>query len=252
MIRRLICFMTGLVLMNCSPSKKAEPLLIATAANARFAMEEIVHAFTEKTGIPCEIVSGSSGKLTAQILEGAPFHLFVSADMKYPEEVFKAGYADAPPQVYALGSLVLWSGSDTVVPSLQLLKSDSISHIAIAHPTLAPYGAAAVNVLKNLRLYETLEPKFIYGESITQTNQFILTEAAQLGFTAKSVVRSPEFTGQGNWIEIDKTLYEPVAQGFVRLNRNDTPDSRAFANFLLSDEARIILLRYGYEVIDQE
>lgn len=231
-------------------SRGSEAITVAVAANMQFAMEELTQAFLEETGIRCELVVSSSGKLTAQIKQGAPFDVFVSANMKYPEEVQNSGLAAAPPKVYAYGKLVLWSMKEDVEPSLETLAGPGIRKIALANPKTAPYGMAAIDVLRNLKLLESLEPRLVYGESIAQTNQFVITRAVDLGFTALSVVRSPKLQEKGRWIDVDSKLYNPIRQGVVVVQREKAPPESAmrFYDFLSSDKARRILEQFGYSV----
>jgi molybdate transport system substrate-binding protein len=227
-------------------------ITIAVAANMQFAINELTESFTKKTGIPCETVISSSGKLTAQIREGAPFDVFISADMKYPEEIYKSGLASGPPKVYAYGKLVLWSMKEGIDPSLSVLADENIRHIAVANPKLAPYGVAAVETLRKHQLLDRVESKLVYGESIAQTNQFIITGSTEAGFTAMSVVLSPQMQGQGKWIGIDQADYPPIEQGAVVIKRMNGPVAEAekFYDFLASEEARSILESFGYAVGD--
>src|SRR5665213_3535065 len=142
---------------NKQAEKEKPTLNIAVAANMRFAMQEISKAFTNKTGIVCNLVISSSGKLMAQIKEGAPYDLFISADMKYPNELFKAGFASAQPKIYAYGKLVMWSMINGLKPSFDMLKNSKIIHIAIADPKTAPYGEAATEALKHYGIYESIK-----------------------------------------------------------------------------------------------
>jgi molybdate transport system substrate-binding protein len=236
--------------ISCREQPARNTLNIAVAANMQYAMEALVKEFTQTTGISCELVVSSSGKLTAQILEGAPFHLLVSADMKYPEALNRNGKTIGPPQVYAYGKLVLWTLQDNVEPSLEVLESSAIRHIAMANPKTAPYGRAAMEVLRNSGWYEQVRDKIVYGESIAQTNQFITSRAAELGFTALSVVVAPQVEGQGRWSEIDPSLYAPIAQGVVVMQHPEGIQNQAmqFRDFLFSDRAREMLINFGYSV----
>ena len=216
----------------------------------QFAMKEITKSFTEKTGINCEIMVSSSGKLTAQIKEGAPYDIFVSADMKYPNELYNSGFTTTKPEIYAHGKLVMWTLFDSIKPSFEILLQKNIKHIAVANPKTAPYGKAAFEVFQKKQLLNHLEPKLVFGESIAQTNQFITTKAAEIGFTAKSVVVAPQIKGKGNWIEINENFYTPISQGIVLLkkgsgNKNHT---QQFYKFLFSDEGKNILSKFGYSV----
>ena len=228
----------------------AERLTIATSANMQYAMKDLVRAFTEKTGIACETVISSSGILTAQIREGAPFDLFVSADMKYPTELFRDGFTVSEPEIYAYGKLILWTLDPGLDPSLVLLTSDRIRHIALANPKTAPYGTATVEALENAGIYEKVKYKLVFGESISQTSQFIVSGAAEIGFSAKSVVLSPDLEKKGNWIEVEENNYTPIAQGVVILKNRKKRIQQAekFDEFLFSENGREILNKFGYSV----
>ncbi len=243
----LPALLAGLVLYACGRPRKPA-LHIATAANMQYAMQALAKHFEEAEGMPCELILGSSGKLTAQITEGAPFDVFVSADMKYPRALCEGGFCVDSPGVYAYGSLVLWTVAEGVEPSLQALFDPQVQHIALANPRTAPYGRAAGSVLRHMDRSGVLLPKLIYGESISQTNQFILSGNAELGFTAKSVVLSPQGRARGRWAEVADSLYKPIAQGVVVLKTR--PDqlaaAQAFRAFLFSPEAREILRTFGY------
>ncbi|MGI9543649.1 MAG: molybdate ABC transporter substrate-binding protein [Cyclobacteriaceae bacterium] len=246
-IRITILFSCAL-LCSCQDNPQSK-LTIATAANMQFAMKELTASFIQETGVECETVNSSSGKLTAQIKEGAPFDILVSADMKYPSELFESGFAISTPKVYAHGRLVLWSMTGQK-PSLESLTDEDVSHIALANPKIAPYGSAALEVLEHYGILTKVESKVVYGESIAQTNQFVISKAAEMGFTAKSAVLSPEMEGQGQWIEIDTSIYTPLAQGVVILkNRSSHLDqAQKFYDFLFSQKGKEILDKFGYSV----
>ena len=231
-------------------ASSAPTIAIAVAANMQFAMEELTKAFTEESGIRCQTSVSSSGKLTAQIQQGAPFDVFVSANMKYPNEIQNSGLASRPPKVYALGKLVLWSLRDGLEPSLDNLKDPAIRHIALANPKVAPYGMAAEEAMKEHGLLPELQGKLVFGESIAQTNQFITTQSAEVGFTAMSVVLSPTLQGKGQWTPLSASLYSPIEQGVVLINRKgrDNSAAQAFYDFLSSAAAKAILQDFGYEV----
>lgn len=232
---------------SCS-AKKQDYISIATAANMQFAMKKITKEFNNKTGIKCEIMVSSSGKLTAQIKEGAPYDIFVSADMKFPNELYNSGFTTTEPVIYGYGKLVMWTLFDSMKPSFEILQNKKIKHIAVANQKTAPYGRAAHEVFQKKNILSQLQSKFVFGESVAQTNQFITTKAAEIGFTAKSVVVSPQTKGKGNWIEINEEFYTPISQGIVIL-KNGTGNhnhSQQFYNFLLSEEGKNILSKFGY------
>ena len=248
MVKNFLLPVVFLLLASCVNKTRDQGLTIAVAANMQFAMEEIAVAFTEETGVPCEVIIGSSGKLTAQIVEGAPFDVLVSADMKYPESLQDRGLTETDPEVYAYGSLVLWTLEDNLELSLSSLKREEVGHIALANPKTAPYGVAAEDVLRHYGMYEDLKDKLVFGESIAQTNQFIISGAAEAGFTALSVVRSPQMQGRGQWLIPDPASYEPISQGMVVIRREggNTKSGIAFRNFVLAERAKEILAKFGY------
>ena len=238
-----------LLLLLLGPmSLLAQPLRVAVAANAQFVMIPLKAAFQKKTGVVIETIVNSSGKLTTQIQQGAPYDVFLSADMDYPRKLHEQGLTVAAPVVYAYGSLVLWTlGELKLSADLSVLSDPAVRHIAIANPALAPYGEAAVSILTKRKLLDQVTPKLVYGESIAQVNQYILTGAAEVGFTAKSVVLDPALTKQGHWVDLPQTDYAPIAQGVVVLKR--TTQSKLagqFVQFLRSPAARRILQQFGY------
>ena len=237
-------------LLAACQENHVKKIRIATAANMAYTMEELINDYAAISGLEFELVVGSSGKLTAQILEGAPYDIFVAANMKYPEAVFDGGKALGSPKVYANGQLVLWSMSENITVSIDELSNSQIEYIALANPKTAPYGVAAMEVMQHYGLYEFLGPKLVYGESIGQTDQFIFSKAAQIGFTALSSVLSPEMRGKGRWVLIDPSIYANISQGVVLVDRkgDNNPKAQGFYDFLFSKEAKEVLKEFGYLV----
>jgi len=244
---KLLLFGFLLLIFSCE-NKNSPKLRIATSANMHFAINELVKKFTRLEGIECEVIVGSSGRLTAQINEGAPFDVFVSANMKYPNDLYKKGLTKEKPKVYAHGKLVLWTLKNDIIPSLKLLENIEIKHIALANPKIAPYGNASIQVLNHYEILKSLNSKLVYGESIAQVNQFISSQVADLGFTSKSVVLSPKMVDKGKWIEIDQSIYSPIEQGIVCLNNNSLKERLAlkFSDFIFSKKGKEILNTFGY------
>lgn len=244
-----IVFVVLSTIISCTKAP-TNALMIAAAANMQFAMNAMVESFEKSTGISCHVVISSSGKLTAQIKEGAPFDILVSANMKYPDDLFNSDKTLEPPRIYAYGSLVLWTPKKVSSITLEDLTHDDIQHIALANPKIAPYGMAAVETLKAAGIYDQVNDKLVYGESIAQVNQFLVSGAAEAGFTAKSVILSPKLQGQGSWIEISEDHYSPIAQGVVRIKRKQMNEaaSQRFVDFMFSDTGRKILEEYGYKL----
>ena len=243
----VLIFTIFCICFSCqSPASKK--LTIATAANMQFAMSELVEAFSSEKNIECETVVSSSGKLTAQIRSGAPYDVLVSANRKYPETLFEDGLTTAPPKIYAFGKLVLWSISGEVPSGVPGLENENIRHIALANPKTAPYGLAAEEVLRHHGILEKLEKKLVYGESIAQVNQFVNSGAAQMGFTAMSVVKAPNLEGKGKWSPVDSGIHSPIEQGVVVMkNSAHLPQAESFVEFLFSEKGQAILAKYGYE-----
>lgn len=222
-------------------------LNIATAANMQYVMHELTAEFTKQESVACNLVVSSSGKLTAQIKEGAPYHIFLSADMKYPEEIFNSGFATTKPEIYAYGKLILLSCGNNQQPTFKTLLHTQ--NIAIANPKTAPYGKAAIEVLQQNGLMSEVNDKLVYGESVAQTNQFILSQSAQAGFTSIGVLGAPGVKEKCSWMEINPASYTAITQGVVLLKTDHlAKEAKLFYTFLFSEKARQILKKHGYNV----
>lgn len=262
LIAAIISFFCAVILMDCRNSnngkKSTRPVLtIAAASNVQYAMEALVRDFETSSGIEVDLIISSSGKLAAQIGQGAPYHVFVSADEKYPAELAQKGLAGGVPAVYAYGALVLWTVRREIDVSsgLAILQNRDIGKIALANPDLAPYGEQSIRVLKHLGLLERLRPKLVFGENISQTSQYVLSGACDLGFTAKSIVLAPELKGRGTWVDIPPDAYRPIAQAAVITSQGISllpEESRTFFTYLLSEPAQGILSRFGYTFVKME
>lgn len=230
----------------------AGTIKVAVAANVSYAIEELKTVFEEKhSDIKVEVILGSSGKLTSQIRQGAPFSLFMSANMSYPQALYDEGKATQKPVVYAQGVLAFLSNKKrNPCKEETVLNDDDIKKIAIANPKTAPYGVAAVEALKNAKLYEKHKEKFVYGESISQTVLYA-TMAADIGIVAASSLHSPQLSKyhEGiHWWELNEELYTPISQGIVMIE--ESKDAKAFYDFILSVEAKEIFKKYGYKVTE--
>ncbi len=226
----------------------ADTVNVAVAASAQYVFEDLKTEFKKETGHDLAASIDSSGKFATQIMNGAPYDVFMSADMEFPEKLSQAGYTTAPPRIFVYGALVVWSMKDVDLRTWQTpFANPSLGKVAVANPQTAPYGREAMKVLTGAKLDQTLQGKLVYGESIAQTNQYIFSGVADLGFTAKSIVLSPEMKGKGKWVEVPRELYSPIAQGAVLLKHGaDSKAARQFYDFLFSDKARAIFERYGY------
>jgi molybdate transport system substrate-binding protein len=228
----------------------AETLTVAVAANVKFVFDELKTAFKNSSGVEVMGVFASSGKINAQIKSGAPYDVFLSADMDFPEALYKDGLAMSAPKVYARGVLVLWTLQNLdLKQGMNILKSPAVKKVAIANPKLAPYGREAMHALEHFKLNKEIESKLIFGESIGQVNQYIDSQSVEIGFTAKSVVLAPQLQGHGTWVEVPRDSYEPIEQGMVILkhgNETNAAAAKQFMTFMASAQARKILEQFGY------
>ena len=226
---------------------------IAVAANVSYAINDLIEEFNKTNkDTKVEVTLGSSGKFTTQIQNGAPFDIFMSADMQFPETLEKENLTVTKPLVYAQGSLAMFSIKPLdFSKGISLITDKNIEKIAIANPKTAPYGTAAVEALKNANILEKVEEKFVYAESISQAVTYTMT-AADIGFIAKSSLYDKpmsKYQEGVNWISVDPKLYTPIDQGIVVLNRaKDNKEAHAFYDFILSPKAKEIFLKFGYLV----
>lgn len=243
----------GLIIVVAMAATAQTKLTVAVAANMQYTMESLKAEFNKTDKTEIDVVLGASGKLTQQIMQSAPFDIFISADTAFPKKLADTGMAAEPPKVYAQGLLVLWSAKPGIQPTadLKLLLNDNIQHIAIANTKTAPYGTAAEFILKKYNLYDKVSSKLVTGESITQTSQFIATQAADIGFTAKSIVISDEMKDKGKWIELKRSDYPAIKQAAVLLKygqENHADEAKKFYDFLYSTKAKEIYKKFGYIV----
>ena len=242
-----------LALLILSTQSKAETINIAVAANVSYAIDTLKKEFnTLYPDTKVQVTLGSSGKLTAQIKNGAPYQLFMSANMKYPIALYKEKIAITKPHIYAQGSLAFLSVKKrNYCAEMDILKEKDIYKIAIANPKTAPYGIATAEAIKNYGIYESIKDKFVYGESISQTVSYAVT-AADIGIIAKSALYSPnmkQFNEAIHWSEVDSKLYTPISQGIVILKagKNNT-QVKAFYDFILSKRSKKIFEDFGYQI----
>jgi molybdate transport system substrate-binding protein len=218
---------------------------VAVAANFTDAAKEIAAAFKQKTGDEALLSFGSSGQLYTQITQDAPFDILLSADRQRPQKAVSDGLGVADSRfTYAVGKLVLWSTSPDLVKGADTLKSGTFTKLSICNPATAPYGLAAVETLKALKLYDALKPKLVQGENITQAFQFVQTGNAELGFVALSQVVGS--SAGSRWL-VPQDLYTPIRQDAVLLkNGAGNAAAVAFMAFLKGPEAHTIIEKYGY------
>ncbi|NND55162.1 MAG: molybdate ABC transporter substrate-binding protein [Gammaproteobacteria bacterium] len=239
---RHVRFFLTLCLSLAIPSVSATELRVAVASNFARTAQQLSAMFTEASGYRVSLSAGSTGKLYAQIINGAPFDVLLAADTLRPEKLEASGAALAGSRfTYARGVLVAWSSdADLIDSNAGLPEIGFLRRIAIANPQLAPYGQAAEQTLRALSLWAEAEPKLVRGESIGQTYQFVATGNAELGFIARSQLSSDT----GSYWVVPGSLYQPVDQQLVVLNGADA--ALAFANFLRSAAAQDVILASGY------
>ena len=223
----------------------ATDINVAVATNFTEPAKEIAARFKEKTGHEAVLSFGSSGQFYSQITQGAPFQVFLSADDSRPKKLIEDGLAVKQSRfTYAIGKLVLWSKTANLVQGANTLKAASFAKLSICNPAAAPYGAAAVQAMKALGVYEAMQPKLVEGATITQAYQFVETGNAELGFVALSQLAGSE-TGS-RWL-VPQELYSPIRQDAVLLKSGtEIEAAHAFIDFLKGPEARAIIERYGY------
>ena len=258
MLKRLF---SALLLIGGFAAHAQTTLRIAAAADLTPVLPPILAEFEHTTGIHAEATYQASAMLTTQIENGAPFDVFMSADLGYPKKLIDAGLADAAgskdsstPITYAKGTLVLWERKDSKLPapSLDLLRSADLKRLAIANPDRAPYGKAAVAALTNLKLYDTLKPRIVTAENIAQTAQFVESGNADAGLISFTSALTPQLSSSGAYWVIPRDLYPPIEQGAVIVTATKHRDeAHKFLDFLLSAPVQTELEKSGLTPANQ-
>lgn len=255
-LRTLFACLLGLILAlgAAAPARSAPtPVAIAAAGDLRGVLEELKAGFeARRPDVQLQLSFGASGSLTAQILQGAPFDLFLAADEGYPDQVRKAGLAADPgPFPYALGNLVLWVrrdlGLDPARDAWKVLASNRIQKIAIANPQVAPYGRAAEAALRHAALYDTVKPRLVFADNIAQAAQFCQTGSAEAGLLSAAQASHPALRDQGLAWKVPAGAYPPLRQAGVILKRTlYLEQTRAFQAYLLGPDGQGLLARHGF------
>lgn len=234
------------LLLLLSMPLHAETIRVAVASNFSHAMQAISDQFEQQTGHRVDLIFGSTGKIYAQILNGAPFDAFFAADTERPERLEREKRIQPGSRFsYALGQLVLWSPDKTLIDSEgKILLNGGFRHLAIANPKLAPYGKAAQQTLEARGLWQQWQDKIVRGENISQTFQYVISGNAELGLIARSQLQSLDTTRQGSHWLVPSTLYQPIEQQAVQLS--DKPAASALMAFIKSDAAWQIIEDFGY------
>jgi molybdate transport system substrate-binding protein len=240
------------LLLVLSLATQAQPLRVAVAANAQFVIKALQADFKKRTGIEIEVITGSSGKLTTQIKNGAPYDIFLSADMDFPNALYKEGFGINPPKVYALGSLIVCSTSDLELKNWRnLLTTSKVNKIAVANPVLAPYGKGAEQALRHYGLWNKINSKMVLGESISQVNTYISTGVASLGFTTEALIYESPDAAKLKWVKVDDKVYDEIKQGMLILTyakKHNYDKALKFFNYLQSPAAKQLFKKNGYRI----
>jgi len=240
-----------LAVVTCLGTAHAGEVQVAVAANFAGTMEKLAEQFQRDTGHKAVVASGATGKFYAQIRNGAPFEVLLSADDETPARLEAEGHAVAMSRfTYAVGRLVLWSAKANYVDATgAVLRTGDFTHLAVANPKTAPYGAAAVAVIDKLGLTARLQPRLVQGENIAQAFQFASTGNAELGFVAQAQVwRDGKFTAGSGWI-VPATMHAPIRQDAALLTRGaKNPAAQALLDYLRTDKAKALIRAYGYEI----
>ena len=248
-MKKLILIITGLLIAS---GIYAQTLQVAVAANLQSVIKILQADFKKQSGIEIQPIVGSSGNLVTQIKNGAPFDVFLSADIAFPESLFKAGFSMDEPVVYAWVNLIICSDKNIDLKHWQtLLLKGKVKQIAIANPTIAPYGKAAEDALIKTGIMNTVKPKIVYGESIAQVNTYITTGVTTVGFTSQSLIKDAGNITKLYWAPIDQNLYTAIQQGMVITKHgkeNNFEQAQKFYKYILSSSAKAIFTEYGYHV----
>jgi molybdate transport system substrate-binding protein len=244
-------FLLSLVLLSLAVTPAlAEQALVAVAANFIGPFREVAMEFEKTTGHTVQVASGSSGSFYTQIKNGAPFVVFFSADNERPKLLEEEGLGVKGSRfTYAIGRLVLWSSDPDLMKGEYTLRSGKFKHLAIANPKTAPYGAAAMQAMQKLGVWESIQPRLVMGENMGQVLGFVESGNAELGFLALSQVLDPKMKGKGGRWDVPSNLHEPIQQDVVLLEKGkDNPAANALMEFMGGPQAKAIIERYGYEL----
>jgi molybdate transport system substrate-binding protein len=253
MLRMLVVlFLASTVAASAAGQEKV--INVAAAADLSAAFKEIGANFEKQKGIEVKLSFGASGALTQQIENGAPFDIFFSADMGYPQKLISEGHAtSASLYRYAVGKLVLWAPANSSLnferQGMNAILDPSVQKIAIANPEHAPYGRAAVAALKHAGLYEKVAPRIVMGENVSQAAQFVESGNAQVGFVALAHAMAPQMKGKGKYWLVPADAYPALDQGVIVLsNSAHSKEAAEFLEFIKSKEVAAILQGYGFTV----
>ena len=249
---RTSCLLAVVALLLAPAAHGNEPVRIAAASDLRFALDDIIALYRgDNPDANIQAIYGSSGKMTTQIINGAPYDLFFSADIAFPERLHAEGLTATEPAVYAIGRIVIWSSTlDAASLTLEDLAADNIRRVAIAQPAHAPYGMRAEEAMQSAGVWEAVQGKLVFGENIAHAAQMAESGAAQVGIIALSLAKFPDLAQHSHHL-IDDALHHPLTQGYVVTRRGgNKPEAHAFADFMTTEAAHGVMTRYGFEMPD--
>jgi len=244
-------FLLAFLALTLTLSAAAEEITVAAAADLQFALKDVSTRFEQQTGNKVNLIFGSSGNFFSQIQNGAPFDLFFSADLDYPNKLEAAGQAEPNTLYqYATGKIVLWVRNDSkldLTKGLAVLLDPSINKISIANPAHAPYGRAAMAALDHEKLSDKLKDKFVLGENVSQAAQFVESGSAEAGIIALSLAVAPAMKEKGRYVEIPADFYPPLQQGCILLASSKKKSTAlALVEFLKKPETVDLLKAFGF------
>lgn len=251
MVRTFAC----IALLAWACVAQAESATVAAAATLRHALGELAPRFTKATGHTLKVAYGSSGNFYSQIKQGAPFDLFLSADLEFPQKLIDEKLAQAPVIPYAEGRLVLLLPLNSPLktdPTLKdlaaAIQDGRLRQFAIANPSVAPYGMRAKETLIHLGVWQQIQPRLVIGENVGQAAQFASSGAAQGGLVALSLALAPELAKRTRYSLVPREWHQPLAQGMVLIQPKNAA-ATALAQYLKTDAARAVLEKYGYSTV---
>src|SRR3954452_8868376 len=252
-MKRIATLLFGIFLVAGACLAQAGELNVAAASDLSFAMKELSANYEKQTGTVVKVTLGSSGNFFTQIQNGAPFDLFLSADIDYPKKLEAAGLGEPGTLYqYATGKIVLWvpAGSKLdVTKGLAVLSDPSVRKIAIANPKHAPYGRAAVAAMTKQGIYEKLSDKLVFGENISQTAQFVESGNADIGIIALSLALAPAMSDKGKYFEVPQDMYPPLDQGAIVIKASQKKEqAKQFLAYLKTADGVALMQRYGFKL----
>ena len=247
-----LVMLVAIIALTAPRNARADEATVAVATNFAEVVEDLESMFEAASDHTLRVTTGSTGKLYAQIKQGAPFDILLAADQPRPARLEDEGDAVSGSRfTYAIGQIVLWSPDTGAVAAdgVETLKAGDFNNLAIANPDLAPYGLAARQTLQHYGVWDELSSRIVMGQNIGQAFSMVATGNAPLGFVAKSYVLSPRNDRPGSRWEVPAEAYDPIRQDALILKRAaNNPAAQAFADFLRSDKARAVIERFGYAV----